>query len=338
MQQKCQGDICYSLNIPDATASSGSGDIYLQITGPTSYSWIGLGQGSGMTGAQIFVMYTDSSGSNVTLSPRLGTGHVMPNYNSKAQVTLLEGSGVANGQMTANFKCSSCNSWSGGSMDLTASSFGFIFAAKQGSELNSDSPSQTITQHVNTYGTFSFDSSAKGGSDVNPFVAGSGSSSNSASSGSSATASGSSRTSACSHGPQAATATANGGATTTTGGGFGFPFGGSAPTGFFGNSFPTGGFVRRDSDDDCADDDFNNLSASYSKQQKILVAHGVLAALAFVILFPFGAISIRLMSFPSLLAFHALFQGVAYLVYIVAFGMGVWLASQMGYVSASPAA
>lgn len=340
-QQKCQGDICYSLNIPDATASSGSGDIYLQISGPTSYSWIGLGQGSQMAGAQIFVMYTDGSGSNVTLSPRLGgVGHVQPTYNSDAQVTLLDGSGVSNGQMTANFKCSSCSSWSGGSMDLTASSFGFIFAAKSGSELNSDSLSETITQHSNTYGTFSFSSSAKGGSDANPFVAGSSSSGSSANtvtgSNPSATASSSSsRTSACAQGAKGGTQTSNGDSSTTTTGGYGFPFGTSAPSGFFGHSFPTGGFSKRDTDDDCDDNDINELSAAYTKQQRILVAHGVLASLAFLILFPFGAISMRLMSFPGLVAFHAIFQGLSYLVYLVAFGMGVWMASQMEYVSSS---
>ena len=294
-----------------------------------------------MAGAQIFVMYTDGSGSNVTLSPRLGGGgHVMPTYNSNAQVTLLDGSGVSNGQMTANFKCSSCNSWSGGSMDLTASSFGFIFAAKSGSELNSDSLSETITQHTNTYGTFSFSSSAKGGSDANPFVAGSSSSGSSTStvtsSNPTATASsGGSRTSACTQGAKGGTQTSNGDSSTTTTGGYGFPFGTSAPSGFFGHSFPTGGFGKRDADDDCDDNELSDLSASYSKQQRILVAHGVLAALAFLILFPFGAISIRLMSFPNLVAFHAVFQGLSYLVYLVAFGMGVWMASQLGYVSSS---
>ena len=58
-----------------------------------------------MSGSQMFVLYTDSSGTNVTLSPRLGTGHVEPQYNSAAQVTLLDGTGVSNGKMTANFRC-----------------------------------------------------------------------------------------------------------------------------------------------------------------------------------------------------------------------------------------
>ena len=103
----CVGsNVCYSLNIPDATVSSGTGDIFMQISGPTTYSWLGLGQGSSMSGANFFIVYASSGGTNVTLSPRSAAGgHNMPTYNSAAQVTLLEGSGIKDGVMTANIKC-----------------------------------------------------------------------------------------------------------------------------------------------------------------------------------------------------------------------------------------
>ena len=58
-----------------------------------------------MDGANIFVVYADASGSNVTLSPRLGKGEVQPNFDSASQVFLLEGSGIANNVMTANVRC-----------------------------------------------------------------------------------------------------------------------------------------------------------------------------------------------------------------------------------------
>lgn len=58
-----------------------------------------------MSGANIFVIYTSSDGKNVTLSPRTASGYNQPSFNSGAQVTLLEGSGVSNGMMTANVKC-----------------------------------------------------------------------------------------------------------------------------------------------------------------------------------------------------------------------------------------
>lgn len=97
-------NVCFQLNIPEQTASSGDGDIYFQISAPDTYEYVALGQGQGMSGANIFVVYTSGNG-NVTLSPRLGTGHVMPQFNSNAQVTLLEGSGVSNGKMVANVRC-----------------------------------------------------------------------------------------------------------------------------------------------------------------------------------------------------------------------------------------
>lgn len=58
-----------------------------------------------MKNANIFIIYADASGTNVTLSPRLGVGEVEPDFNKDAQVSLLEGSGIANGKMTANVRC-----------------------------------------------------------------------------------------------------------------------------------------------------------------------------------------------------------------------------------------
>jgi hypothetical protein len=56
-----------------------------------------------------------------------------------------------------------------------------------------------------------------------------------------------------------------------------------------------------------------------------LLAHGALAALAFVILFPMGAIMIRLASFPRMWLVHGLFQVLAYTIYFAAFVLGLWL-------------
>lgn len=75
---------------------------------------------------------------------------------------------------------------------------------------------------------------------------------------------------------------------------------------------------------------FTPISAGGGGNQRtMLIAHGVLASLAFVILFPAGAIAIRLASFPGVVWLHAAFQVFAYLVYIAGFGLGVYLASQM---------
>ena len=58
---------------------------------------------------------------------------------------------------------------------------------------------------------------------------------------------------------------------------------------------------------------------------KAITAHAVLAALAFVILFPSGGILIRLGSFRGLWLVHGLLQIFAYIVYIAAFGIGIWM-------------
>lgn len=171
MNKQCpKNDICYSLNIPDATASSGNGDIYFQITAATKYQWIGLGQGTQMRGANMFVLYADSTGQNVTLSPRLGVGEVEPEHDTATQVSLLEGTGIKNGVMTANVKCSNCNSWKGGSMNFGSQSTDWIYAYKSGSGLNTNDVGAEIDQH-DSYGYVTFQkAAAAGGTSANPFV------------------------------------------------------------------------------------------------------------------------------------------------------------------------
>jgi len=105
-QSSCPGaGVCYTVNVPDASASSGNGDLYFQISGPANMSWIGLGQGTQMMGANIFVVYANAAGNNVTLSPRNGIGEKPPTTDSMANVTLLDGSGISNGTMKANVRC-----------------------------------------------------------------------------------------------------------------------------------------------------------------------------------------------------------------------------------------
>lgn len=356
-----QDGVCFGLNIPENTASSGSGDIFFQISAPTTYSWVALGQGSGMSGSNIFVIYTSASGNNVTLSPRLGQGYRMPNYNSAAQVTLLEGSGVTDGVMTANVKCSNCNSWNGGDMDFTSSSGGWIWANQQGSPLNSDDTSESIVQH-RSQGGFAFDfSTAKGGNSVNPF-ANSGVTVASASAGSTASCTPRPRTSGATQttGPSAVTA-----ASTAWPSAWPSEWAGSWTSNIpssWRTAWPTAapsGWTKRDTDDDeeegnyCDDDStstttttnsgansgnsngaFSFQSGEMQRRRNMLIAHGVLASLAFVIFFPAGAISIRVFSFPGLVWFHAAMQAFAYLVYIVAFGLGVYIATTMRLIDA----
>lgn len=63
-----------------------------------------------MANAQIFVMYANAAGNNVTLSGRNGgRGRVPPTTDSTLQsgLTLLTGSGIVGGNMVAYVHCSS---------------------------------------------------------------------------------------------------------------------------------------------------------------------------------------------------------------------------------------
>lgn len=294
-----------------------------------------------MAGSNIFVMYTSAGGSNVTVSPRLADGYSQPDYNSAAQIALLEGSGVEGNTMTANVRCSNCASWEGGSMDFSGSSGSWIYALKSGSSLDSDDTSTSISQH-DSKGVFSFDfTQARGGSGVNPFLQSGATTGGGASctpiSGNSASQTGSSPSATTSSGnPWDQWNTWSSSRPTDT------PWNpnrlakrqssGSCPEGFElagSSSGTTSG--QSDFGQDFGQDGFGNPNggsfAGYQQTgQKLLIAHGVMACLAFVILFPSGAILIRLASFPHLAWVHGAFQIFAYLVYIAAAGIGIYMA------------
>jgi len=163
-------NVCYAVNVPPASALNGTGDIFFQITAPSNLSWVGFGQGTSMTGGDIFVIYANAAGNNVTLSARSGTGHKPPALNSTTKVTLLAGSEISQGVMTANVKCSNCNSWSGGTMSFTDRSSNWIWAFKIGAPIASDDPDAAISMHT-TFGLTTLDlQSATGGSSSDPFL------------------------------------------------------------------------------------------------------------------------------------------------------------------------
>lgn len=163
-------DIRFQWGVPEASASSGSGDVYFQLAAPDSYAWVGLGIGQRMRGAQIFLMYQDGDG-GVTLSTREGVGHVMPEYVERADFEVLEGSGVANGTMRANVRCGSCDD-----LDLSGTN-GWITAWKSGEPLDSSSVEAQITFH-DSMTVFQVDfADATISSNSNPFLGNDGESS-----------------------------------------------------------------------------------------------------------------------------------------------------------------
>ncbi|BCS26977.1 cytochrome and DOMON domain-containing protein [Aspergillus puulaauensis] len=170
-----QSEISYSVNIPQTTSNSGSGPIFIQIKSTKQLEWLAFGQGVMMQGANIFIVY--GSGNNVTVSPRLGKQeHVEPLYNPQARISVLDGSGIHDGVMTANIRCESCVSWPGGHEDVTSSSSPWIWAVKNGPFLDSEDTSEELPMH-NFYGTATLNlKQATGGNSDNPFLGDSGTS------------------------------------------------------------------------------------------------------------------------------------------------------------------
>ncbi|KAE8406453.1 hypothetical protein BDV37DRAFT_292003 [Aspergillus pseudonomiae] len=165
-----QDGITYSVNIPQVTASSGSGPIYFQLQSTRQLQWFAWGQGSRMQGANIFVVYASGDGSNVTVSPRLGVEHVEPLYNQQARISVLDGTGIHDGTMTANVRCDSCITWPGGSENPSSMSSPWVWAVKYGSPLNTNSLSASITIH-DASGIAVLDlQKATGGTSMNPFL------------------------------------------------------------------------------------------------------------------------------------------------------------------------
>ncbi|KAJ3568855.1 hypothetical protein NPX13_g6278 [Xylaria arbuscula] len=164
-------NLCYQVGVPEVSASSGEGNIYMQLRAPATYSWVALGTGQQMKGANIFVMYADGNG-NVTVSPRYGVGHQEPEHQTDTKLELLAGSGIIeNGNtMLANVRCSNCESWSSGSLSLTDSSANFIAAWKKGNALDSSSAEAEISYH-DSHDQFTFNlARATITNDENPFV------------------------------------------------------------------------------------------------------------------------------------------------------------------------
>lgn len=163
--------VCFTIGVPTSSQSAGKGNIYFQIKAPSSYDWVALGTGSQMANSNIFLVYKNGQG-NLTVSPRRGTRYTMPTLDSSstaAKLTLLAGSGIANNVMTANIRCSNCESWSGGSMSLNTKG-SWIGGWKTGGSFSSASTSASIDQHD---ATTSFDldlSQASVQTDSNPFL------------------------------------------------------------------------------------------------------------------------------------------------------------------------
>lgn len=77
----------------------------------------------------------------------------------------------------------------------------------------------------------------------------------------------------------------------------------------------------------------SHAADSISTIDLIARVHGSLASIAFLVLFPTGAILIRLASFPNLVWVHAALQVLSYVVFVAAAGLGIHLAIYWDHLS-----
>jgi Cytochrome domain of cellobiose dehydrogenase/Eukaryotic cytochrome b561 len=164
-----QGDegsnVTISVNIP---VDDGSDDLFFHVSAPAGQAWVGFGFGTRMKDALIFVHYKSEDGENITVSPRIGIGHVEPQFTSAVGVTLLEGTYVDNETYNINGHCTGCRSWplaSGrkGGIDVRSIAQPMIYAIGEESPFfQTDSQEATIRQHI-TMGKFTMDLEAATG-------------------------------------------------------------------------------------------------------------------------------------------------------------------------------
>ncbi|KAJ9495471.1 hypothetical protein LTR99_010185 [Exophiala xenobiotica] len=136
-------NVTVSVNVP----SDSSDTLFYHFSAPSSQTWAAFGFGSQMKGALIFVTYASQDGNNVTVSPRLGQGHVMPQHTSDVKVDVLNGSGIVDGSFVVNAQCTGCRSWDGGSVNVDSTSQNMIWALGPSGNLESDDVAASISQH-----------------------------------------------------------------------------------------------------------------------------------------------------------------------------------------------
>lgn len=138
-----RNNLTLALNVPQ----NNTDNLFFHFNGPASASWIGFGFGSQMQNSLMFVAYASQDGKNVTISPRLGTGHVEPQHTTDVTVSTFAGTGLQDGVYTINAMCSGCRKWNGGELDITDQRSPMIYALGPAWGLESNELDAPIRQH-----------------------------------------------------------------------------------------------------------------------------------------------------------------------------------------------
>ncbi|KAK3726126.1 hypothetical protein LTR37_000274 [Vermiconidia calcicola] len=145
-------------------ADRSTGDLYFHLSSPAGNAWVGVGIGSNMIGALMFIAYPSSNGEDVTISARVADGHSEPTYQKDIKVEQLGTNAVTGSRETqnivANGVCRDCKFWGIGGINFDISAQPFIFAVGDVfPTINSDSGSADLSRHL-FYGHFTIDMTA----------------------------------------------------------------------------------------------------------------------------------------------------------------------------------
>ncbi|KAF2646281.1 CBD9-like protein [Massarina eburnea CBS 473.64] len=140
----------FSINL-----AKNSSDVFIYFSSP-AYSWVGVGFGDGMKDALMIVMYPNEKGDNITISPRIATGHSEPTFSPDIKLDVLPGSGIIDDMFVLKAVCRSCRVWPNGFLNAESIAQPMIYAFGPGNRINSNSPNAPLKRHY-TYGKFTMD-------------------------------------------------------------------------------------------------------------------------------------------------------------------------------------
>jgi hypothetical protein len=183
-------------NLTFALSATNTGDVYMHLSAPTAYQWVGVGTGSEMEGSVMFILYENSerngvglcryiiadnadqsTNSGATLSPRLSSGHFEPSFSERIDCafendTTHHGSiDQKNGNVyfSANIHCKNIIALGkgDGKLDLSNTKQPFLYAwGPTDSSISSASKTANIKRH-DAYGNFWMDMTRATSSDLN---------------------------------------------------------------------------------------------------------------------------------------------------------------------------
>jgi len=99
---------------------------------------------------------------DVTISPRLASGHAEPSVASQVQLEPLPGTGINDSMFVLNAVCRNCRVWLNGFIDIESTAHPMIYAFGPGNALQSDSTDAPLKRHIR-YGKFTMDMKAATG-------------------------------------------------------------------------------------------------------------------------------------------------------------------------------